>query len=219
MVPQQLPLATEGAIMLRARYTNVQQTVTFARRETFHPRFSWLKKGFDRASVDSEIFLREDAPVRLGVGKNMVRSIWYWCSAFKLLQDDQLTEFGQQLLGADGWDPYLEDPASLWLLHWKLFEYPCQATAWNFAFNDFRQVKFTAEDLFYQLCEYRDRVAPRISDERLLYSIPWKVAIASAAPNLSDAMLPCLRSKNKLIEGVIYMGSPLRSCPATCPLC
>ena len=44
----------------------------FARHETFHPRFGWLKKGFDRASIDSETFLREDAPVRLGVGKNMV---------------------------------------------------------------------------------------------------------------------------------------------------
>jgi Protein of unknown function (DUF4007) len=30
---------------------------------------------FDRAAEDSEVFLREDAPVRLGVGKNMVRSI------------------------------------------------------------------------------------------------------------------------------------------------
>ena len=49
----------------------------FARHETFHPRFGWLKKGFDKADRDSGIFLREDAPVLLGVGKNMVRSIRY----------------------------------------------------------------------------------------------------------------------------------------------
>jgi hypothetical protein len=134
--------------------------IVFARHETFHPRFGWLKKGFDRASSDPEIFLREDAPVRLGVGKNMVRSIRYWCSAFKLLKDDQPTEFGQQLLGQEGWDPYLEDPASLWLLHWKLLEVPNLATAWNVTFNFFRQVEFTTEELFYQLCEYRDREAP-----------------------------------------------------------
>jgi hypothetical protein len=139
----------------------------FARHETFHPRFGWLKKGFDRASQDSGIFLADDAPVQLGVGKNMVRSIRYWCSAFKLLKDDQPTDFGRQLLGQDGWDTYLEDPASLWLLHWKLLESPSSATAWNFVFNCFRPIEFTVEDLFYQLCDYRDREASRISDSSL----------------------------------------------------
>jgi hypothetical protein len=52
----------------------------FARHETFHPRFGWLKKGFDLAKQDPDIFLREDAPVRLGVGKNMVSAIRYWCN-------------------------------------------------------------------------------------------------------------------------------------------
>ena len=146
---------------------DAQTPVVFARHETFHPRFGWLKKGFDRASEDSEVFLREDAPVRLGVGKNMVRSIRYWCSAFKLLEDDQPTEFGKQLLGAAGWDTYLEDPASLWLLHWKLLENDCLATAWNFAFNNFRPLEFSFEELFYALCDYRDRIAPRTADSSL----------------------------------------------------
>ena len=103
--------------------------IVFARHETFHPRFGWLKKGFARASTDPEVFLRDDATVRLGVGKNMVRSIRYWCAAFKLLESDRPTDFGNQLLGSMGWDSYLEDPASLWLLHWKLLENPCSATA------------------------------------------------------------------------------------------
>ncbi len=141
--------------------------VVFARHETFHPRFGWLKKGFDRASADSEIFLREDAPVRLGVGKNMVRSIRYWCQAFKLLEADQPTEFGIQLLAEAGWDSFLEDPASLWLLHWKLLEPPCYATTWEFVFNQFRPVEFSVEELFNQLCEYRDRIAPRMAESSL----------------------------------------------------
>jgi len=33
-------------------------------------------------------FLAEDAPVRLGVGKNMARSIRYWCNAFKVLAEE-----------------------------------------------------------------------------------------------------------------------------------
>ncbi|EKD09459.1 DUF4007 family protein [Limnospira platensis] len=61
----------------------------FARHETFHPRFGWLKKGFDQSEKDDRIFLAEDAPVRLGVGKNMVRSLRYWCQAFKILEGDR----------------------------------------------------------------------------------------------------------------------------------
>lgn len=129
-----------------------QNTVqVFARHETFHPRFGWLKKGFDKASQDSGIFLREDAPVLLGVGKNMVRAIRYWCSAFKVLENDSPTDFGTKLLAAGGWDEYLEDPASLWLLHWKLLEAPSLATAWDFTFNQFRPSEFTKESLFNEL--------------------------------------------------------------------
>src|SRR6266508_2474489 len=60
---------------------------TFARHETFHPRFGWLKKGFDAASRHPDVFLRDDATVLLGVGKNMVRAIRYWCLAFKILYE------------------------------------------------------------------------------------------------------------------------------------
>jgi len=102
----------------------------FARHETFHPRFGWLKKGFDAVCGDPDIFLAEDAHIQLGVGKNMAKSIRYWCKAFKLTDDSGITEFGQQLLSEDGFDPYLEDSASLWLLHWQLLKPPCWATAW-----------------------------------------------------------------------------------------
>ncbi|AFZ16745.1 hypothetical protein Mic7113_0840 [Allocoleopsis franciscana PCC 7113] len=132
---KQIDLLLEGII---TQVPNVNPA--FARHETFHPRFGWLKKGFDWAKRDSEIFLKEDAPVRLGVGKNMVRSIRYWCSAFKVLENDtpdarrlanaSLSDFGEKLLAENGWDEFLEDPASLWLLHWNLLKPTCEAAAW-----------------------------------------------------------------------------------------
>lgn len=143
------------------------KATVFARHETFHPRFGWLKKGFDRAARDPEVFLHKNAPVELGVGKNMVRSIRYWCSAFNLLENDRPTGFGKSLLSESGWDPYLEDPASLWLLHWQLIQQSCYATAWDFTFNYFRKVEFTYEDLLYELYEYRNRIATRIADSSL----------------------------------------------------
>src|SRR5436305_78674 len=125
----------------------------FSRHETFHPRFGWIKKGFDRTCQDRKVFLRDDATTTLGVGKNMVRSIRYWCTAFKVLEEVQEkggrarelrpTSFGTKLLADDGWDPYLEDPGSLWLLHWYLLKPSCIATTWYFTFACFQRVVFS----------------------------------------------------------------------------
>lgn len=137
----------------------------FSRHETFHPRFGWLKKGFDKAKQDNSVFSKESAPVVLGVGKNMVKAIRYWCIAFKVVDETRddgkcvhnPTEFAEKLLGQDGWDPFLENPSSLWLLHWNLFKPPCHAPAWFFTFNELNKIDFSAGDLLFSLREYRDR--------------------------------------------------------------
>lgn len=142
----------------------------FARHETFHPRFGWLKKGFAAASALPDLFVRPDAPALLGVGKNMVRAIRYWCLAYKVLyevpnvqrprvRDVRPTDFGARLLSEDGWDPYLERAGSLWLLHWQLMQPPCLAPAWFIAFHHFAQLEFSDSDLLASLCAYRDRTA------------------------------------------------------------
>lgn len=141
----------------------------FARHETFHPRYGWLKKGFDVAVENPTIYLNDDAPTILGVGKNMVRSIRYWCKAFKLLDDssDQPSDLGNKLLADDGFDPFLEDPATLWVLHWHLLKSPCLATAWYYFFNSFRATEFSTKDMEIALGKYRDQVAPIIANSSL----------------------------------------------------
>jgi hypothetical protein len=143
-------------------------TSTFARHETFHPRWGWLKKGFDAASNDSHIFNSEDAPVRLGVGKNMVRSLRYWCYAFKIINDDNIPSvFGNNLLGVNGWDTYLENPASLWLLHWNLLKPICNASAWYYTFNLFNENEFKKEDLLKGLNNYLKELKKTVAESSL----------------------------------------------------
>ena len=85
-----------------------------------------------------------------------------WClrcvigvSAFKVLDgNNNPTKFGEQLLGKDGWDSFLEDPASLWLLHWNLLKPTCEAAAWYYTFNLFRASEFTREELFEGIEKY-----------------------------------------------------------------
>jgi hypothetical protein len=70
------------------------------------------------------------------------------------------TKLGRALLGKGGWDPYLEHPTSLWLLHWLLVSEPCMATAWRFSFTHFPLLEFTSERLLTALREYTERSFP-----------------------------------------------------------
>lgn len=192
-----------GQISLKVEGTETSQVVAFARHETFHPRFGWLKKGFNSAAKNPKIFLDDNAPVQLGVGKNMVRSIRYWCNAFNLLEEDVPTNFGEALLSDSGWDTYLEDPASLWLLHWQLLQQPCYATAWQFTFNYFRKIEFTYEDLYYELCEYRDRAATRIADSSIKKDVSCILRMyagQNAKASLSEDALDCPFTDLRLIQ-------------------
>ena len=139
----------------------------FARHETFHLRFGWLKKGFDLVVEDSNIFQSEDAPVRLGVGKNMVRSIRYWCNTFKVLSGNNPSKFGSRLFADGGWDSFLEDPASLWLLHWNLLKPTCEAAAWYFTFFEFKKVEFTTDELLKELNEWQQTLNKQVVESSL----------------------------------------------------
>ena len=41
----------------------------------------------------------------------------------------------------------MEDPGTLWLLHWLLLARPCRLPVWWLAFNEFHPVEFTDDDL------------------------------------------------------------------------
>ncbi len=136
---------------------------SFARHETFPLRFGWLRKAYTEAIENPLVFSEPNATVKLGVGKNMVHAIRYWAQAYKVLEEapsersrsNELvpTEFGRALLADDGWDPWLERPASLWLLHWQLLRRPCLAPSWWTAFNLFTPEQFEEEQLVEHVIE------------------------------------------------------------------
>ncbi len=121
---------------------------SFSGHESFQCRSLWLKKGYDFI-VQNNSFSDEDAIVKLGVGKNMVASIRYWMKAFDLLDnDDKLTIIAHKIFSdTTGWDQYLEDEATLWLLHYHLIKKGF-ATTYDLLFNEFRKgkIEFTKEN-------------------------------------------------------------------------
>ena len=129
----------------------------FARHETFHPRYGWVKKAVDAVATDVGAFNRDNAIVELGVGKNMVRSIRHWGISFKVIAPTKgdsarsstcgVTAFGEAIFGDRGWDAYTEQLGTLWLLHWMLLAPTCTVPVWWLAFNEFGGIEFTEEQL------------------------------------------------------------------------
>ena len=118
------------------------EKLIFQGHNTFLCRLSWLKKGYDFIA-GGHGFNDADAVVRLGVGKNMVDAIRYWLRAFGLTNEaDELQGAAHELLGPAGCDPYLEDDATLWYLHYLLVK-TGRASLYCLAFNEFRKQSFS----------------------------------------------------------------------------
>lgn len=173
--------------------------VAFGRHQTFPLRYGWLSKAFRAVEQDPRILRSDAAIAELGVGKNMVESMAYWLRACRVIEaptEVTPTELGKLLFAHDGADPYLEDEATIWLLHWLICSNPTQATSWYWFFNKFHKAEFSAEEIQTALSDY---VKDQVKEERQ----------ASASTLKNDAtLLPRMYSqssitKSKPIEDVL----------------
>lgn len=121
---------------------------------TFMPREGWIYKGLTALKNDNRIFAdKEHGADELGVGANMVSSIRYWLSALGLITENRrdgcvFTELGNYISRCD---PYLEDPVSLWFLHYELARNEMLATVWYLFFNELEAEEFTKYDVTQML--------------------------------------------------------------------
>lgn len=131
----------------------------FSGHETFPLRHGWLLKavtyihenGKIRTSNDEDL---QNAVVSMGVGKNMVSSIRYWCEISRVIRDDRLTQFADLLFGnstIEGVDRYLEAPSSMWLLHWAINSNKAELTTSRWFFNHYNGQRFDKNSLIKAL--------------------------------------------------------------------
>lgn len=147
-------------------FLNHQINPSFSGHQTFPFRYMWLKKGVDAVRADPNVFASEEATVTLGVGKNMVASIRHWCTIAGLIEPDlnaapprglKVTNLGEKILLEQGLDPYFDDTATLWLIHWQIAREKNRATTWFWAFNVFNQLEFTSDSLTNGVMEWAER--------------------------------------------------------------
>ena len=135
----------------------------FGRHSTFPLRYAWLTKGLRAIRANPHIFSTpEDAMVELGVGRNMVSAIQYWLQVARVAafptrgKAPFITPLGDALLGEHA-DPYLEDEATLWIIHWLIVSNPELATGFYWFFNHFAMPRFRESELRQALTDFAEQ--------------------------------------------------------------
>jgi len=142
-------------VQARLLITDAVPVPAFANHESFHIKYSWLKKAYDKVYDDGQVFVRDDATIKLGVGKNMVRAIRYWAMTSKIITANKLqknskmepTDMGAMIFDKKGFDPYMGHPDTLWLLHWLIFSPPCRIPVWWIIMNEFPATNVQIDDM------------------------------------------------------------------------
>lgn len=159
-------------------------TTRFSGHETFPLRYGWLFKAVKevkngrkiRSSNKDDI---ESAVIQMGVGKNMVSSIKYWADVCKIVKSDNgaelLTKEGEYVFGGDmskaipcGKDPYMENPTTVWLVHWLINSNFTELSASRWFFNFFNGQRFDKKQLLKALLADLERRNISSSSEKTI---------------------------------------------------
>ncbi|UZE96818.1 DUF4007 family protein [Alkalimarinus alittae] len=139
----------------------------FSGHDTFPLRYGWLFKATKHLSMggsfqtSNEDKTRE-AIVELGVGKNMVNAIRYWAESSSIFDTSvkanivthSVSEEAKLIFGDntnEGLDPYLENAASIWLIHFWLNFNIESLTAYRYFFN-YSNVQYFEKATFLDIC-------------------------------------------------------------------
>jgi hypothetical protein len=184
----------------------------FSGHETFPLRQLWLRKAYTAVSGSddpSAVFTSDDAIRRFGVGKNMVSAIRHWALATGVLTEDEsgkvvASEFGEFLFGRRGVDPYLEHPATCWLVHWNLSSRALRSVTWHWVFNRVSTPTFDREILVSDLERLASDRRARASATTIKRDVD--VCIRCYVPKRDaregdDAAEPLLAELNLMTEG------------------
>jgi hypothetical protein len=115
----------------------------FGHHQSFHLRVNWLSKAIKMTQNDPRFFFDEYAFEKVGLGKNMVKSLRYWAvatSVFREKKDDQrqtvheLTPFGDIVAR---YDRFARQPLTIAVLHVELASNIEYAPTVYWYFNEF----------------------------------------------------------------------------------
>ena len=148
----------------------VEAHYRFGGHQSFAMRIAWLPKVAAAIGEGSDPLTDPlKGVIDLGLGKNMVEALRCWVEAYGVARrvgaEWQLTPEGAAVFGMTGYDRFLEDEQTLWLLHWNistLRESPF--FAWELLINRWNEQRFTASDVVSSFKREAERTGRPLSD-------------------------------------------------------
>ena len=117
-------------------------------------------------------------------------------------------------------DPYLEHPASAWLIHWQLAGIGRKSTTWWWLFNRIPQQYFDREAIFHSIKQYCVERRHKISDSTLRRDVDVCLASYQSRPTIGSkedvaesvlAELPLIQATNS--NSFCFVRGPKKSLP------
>jgi hypothetical protein len=146
----------------------------FSGHETFPCRYTWLPKAYTALESDPKALANdENAMITLGVGKNMVRAIRFWIQVAGVAAPGKegsfnLTDFGRAILSKKGFDPFLEDIRTLWLVHWQFSTNVDEPLfAWHYLLNRWQYPEFGRNKILSVFRQESERLGRKLSEVTL----------------------------------------------------
>ncbi len=173
----------------------------FSGHETFPLRYAWLPKAFQALERDaSGLADDERAMIDLGIGKNMLKALRFWVEVCGVATPGDargyhLTDFGRAVFDPDrGFDPYLEDLRTLWLIHWKIATHSERPVfAWRYLLNDWQ---------YPELCR-GELVEVFLKESRRYQRTRSRVTIAQHLDIFLHTYLPTRRGPRSVREDIL----------------
>ncbi len=146
----------------------------FSGNETFQCRYAWLPKAYNALVNDPDLFEDDEkAMIALGVGKNMVSSIRFWVQVTGIAQKSskntfKISDFGRDLLASNGFDPFLEDIRTLWLIHWKLSSNVNEPIfAWDYLLNRWQHPELSKSTILMAFMQETEKLGKKLAKATL----------------------------------------------------
>lgn len=154
-------------------FVQLKRGFRFGGHQSFALRIAWLPKAvraFERGLdplTDPLVGV-----VELGLGKNMVVALRCWIEAYGIATrvGDRwvLSEEAALVLGEEGVDRYLEDPRTLWWLHWRITTGSAgRFFAWELLFNRWNEPVFTPSEAVAAFAREAERDGRQLTEVSL----------------------------------------------------
>lgn len=144
--------------------------MAYGRHESFYLRNKWISKGLKHVNNLPTFFYEKDNFEKIGLGKNMVKSLRFWLIALNLIYEDnkthKLTPIGKLIFEKDR---LLERQSTKIILHSELLENKGDtATVFNWFFVELKETIITKAELKAIFKTWVDGREPKTVSEKSL---------------------------------------------------